>query len=54
MSRIMRWWWVRLLRLRGWPDPEGTLDWVERYGNPIERLIFNPHEREHAERGERE
>lgn len=29
MKRLTRWWWARLLRLRGWSDPEGTLDWLE-------------------------
>ena len=29
MSRLARWWWIRLLRWRGWPDPEASLDWLE-------------------------
>lgn len=29
MSRLARWWWVTLLRLRGWPDPDAALDWLE-------------------------
>jgi len=29
MKRLSRWWWRTLLRLRGWPDPDGTLDWLE-------------------------
>ena len=29
MKQLARWWWVTLLRWRGWPDPEATLDWLE-------------------------
>lgn len=29
MNRLARWWRIRLLRWRGWPDPEASLDWLE-------------------------
>lgn len=28
-ERFRRWCWVKLLAMRGWPDPRGTLDWLE-------------------------
>lgn len=30
MSRARRWFWVQVLRWRGWPDPEAALDWLDR------------------------
>lgn len=37
MKRLARWWWVTLLRWRGWPDPAGTLDWLETRKQIVER-----------------
>lgn len=28
-ARLSRWWRCQLLSWQGWPDPEGTLDWLE-------------------------
>lgn len=37
MSRFARWWWVHLLKWRGWPEPEATLDWLESRKAIMER-----------------
>ena len=37
MKRLARWWHVTLLRWRGYPDPEATLDWLEQRKQPVER-----------------
>jgi hypothetical protein len=31
ISRLARWWNVRWLQMKGYPDPEGTLDWYDEY-----------------------
>lgn len=36
MSRLARWWWTHLLRWRGWPDPDGALDWLEQRQSVME------------------
>ena len=41
ICRLRRWWWVTLLRARGWPDPEGALDWLERRWEIVLRRTEN-------------
>ena len=40
--RLQRRWHVYLLRQRGWPDPAGTLDWLENRNTVL--LDRNGHE----------
>ena len=40
--RLQRCWYVYLLRQRGWPDPAGTLDWLENRNTVL--LDRNGHE----------
>lgn len=44
MSRLKRWWYLRVYRRRGWPDPVATVDWLEqrRIEELIETQVYPP------------
>lgn len=42
--RLVRWWHIKLLQWRGWPDPVGTVEWLEqrKIDELIETQVYPP------------